>query len=446
MAPFAKTGGLADVAGSLPLALGRLGIEVMVLMPKYRGIEFSEKRLSDHVQVHFIEHEPFFNRSGLYGHQDSDYADNLDRFSYFSRECLTAAKRLGFKPDVAHAHDWHASLIPVLLKTEFLADDFFKQTKSLLTIHNLAYQGVFAASEYKKIGLSQELFSVAGFEFYGMVNLLKAGLLFADRLNTVSPAYAKEIQTVEFGCGLEGVLRQRKNKLSGILNGIDTQAWNPATDTKLSAGYSAESLAGKKICKASLQKKYGLEVNPQIPLLAVVSRLAHQKGLDLIAQALPDLISSPLQLVILGDGDADYRRLFERLGRDYPAQVKVSLGFQVMAAHEIYAGADLFLMPSQFEPCGLGQLISMRYGTIPVVRATGGLKDTVIDADQDPKKGNGFSFDLFDSKSFLSAVNRAMKAYRDQERWNLLMTCAMKCNFSWDESAKKYEQLYREAV
>ncbi len=446
VAPFAKTGGLADVAGSLPLALGKLGIDVLILMPKYRGIEVSEKILSDRVRVRFIEHEAFFNRSGLYGNRESDYTDNLDRFTFFSYECLAEAKRLGFKPDVVHAHDWHAALIPVLLKTKFAKDDFYKGSKTVLTIHNLAYQGVFAPSEYKKLGLPQDLFSVDGFEFYGQVNVLKAGLLFADRLNAVSPSYATEIQTQEFGCGLEGVLQKRKRRLSGILNGIDTEAWNPATDAKIKTFYSAGSLEGKKKCKRALQEKCGFEADPEIPVLAIVSRLTHQKGLDLLAKAVPHFFKKKFQFVVLGDGEAEYRRLFEDIEKKYPGKAKIFFGFRAAEAHTIYAGADLFLMPSLFEPCGLGQLISMRYGTIPVVRRTGGLKDTVIDADEHPKKGNGFTFEGLEVTNFIKALDRAEKAFEDKKRWDALVQSAMKSDFSWDESAKKYESLYREAL
>ena len=446
VAPFAKTGGLADVAGSLPLALGKQGIDVLILMPKYRGIEGVQKSLSDRVSVRFVEHEAYFNRSGLYGNGGGDYADNLERFTFFSRECLRLAEALDYKPDVVHAHDWHTALLPVLLKTEFSNHFFYKKTRTVLTLHNLAYQGHFPASEYEGLGLPKDLFSVDGFEFYGKINLLKAGILFADRLNTVSPGYAKEIQMPEFGFGLENVLKKKKNRLSGILNGIDTDAWNPKTDPKISASYSPESLEGKKKCKKVLQELCGFKANPGVPLLAVVTRLAEQKGLDILAGAAPRLFSKDLQLVLLGEGDAHYRRLFETIASQYSKNVRFFPEFAADRAHAIYAGADLFLMPSLFEPCGLGQMISMRYGTIPVVHATGGLKDTVLDADRDLKTGNGFTFDAANSTDFMNAMDRALKAFKDEMRWKALISSAMKTDFSWTQSAQQYEKLYRETL
>ncbi len=446
MAPFAKTGGLADVAGSLPQALGKLGIQTLVVMPKYRGIELTDTEIAPNVHIHFVENEAFFNRSGLYGNGDSDYEDNLDRFSFFSQECLRLAKRVNFQPDIVHAHDWHTALVPVLLKTKFASDDFFKKSRSLLTIHNLAYQGQFPAAEYKKLGLPAALFSMDGFEFYGGVNVLKAGLLHADRLNAVSPTYAEEIRTAEYGCGLEGVLERRKKSLSGILNGLDTDIWDPAKDTRIVSHFSAAALEGKKRCKAELQKKYGFEVDPAVPVLAVVSRLAHQKGLDLLAQASAELLKEKVQLIVLGDGDPEYRRKFEKLGQKYTANAKILIGFRAPEAHGIYAGADFFLMPSRFEPCGLGQLIAMRYGAVPVVRATGGLKDTVIDADRDAVKGNGFVFEQPIAADFMSTLRRALKAYGEQGRFAGIVQTGMKADFSWDESAKKYEILYKEAL
>ena len=438
MAPFAKTGGLADVAGSLPQALGRLGIDVLVLMPKYRGITDTEKSLGEHVRVRFVEHEGFFNRSGLYGNADGDYPDNLDRFSFFSRECLRLARELGFKPDVVHAHDWHAAIVPVLLKAK--PDPFFQKTKSVLTIHNLAYQGHFDYAQWPKLGLPASLFSVDGFEFYGKINVLKAGLLYADRLNAVSPAYAKEIQAAEAGCALEGVLQKRQKDLSGILNGIDTALWDPWADKKLAAPFSAAAPAGKKVCKAALQKQCGLAEDPETPVFAIVSRLAEQKGLDILAEVAPAMLSKKLQLVLLGDGDARYRQAFAALEKRFPKAMKAHIGFDAAAAHAIYAGADFFLMPSLFEPCGLGQMISMRYGTLPVVRATGGLKDTVKDG------VNGFVFERPSSAEFLAAVECALKTYGDKTTLKKMTETAMNADFSWEESAKKYEALYREAA
>ncbi len=426
------------------MALGKLGMDVLVLMPKYRGIGFTEKHLSDRVTVRLIEHEAFFNRASLYGNGGQDYADNLDRFLFFSTECLALTKRLDFKPDLVHVHDWHTALIPVLLKTRYAKDDFFKKAKTLLTIHNLAYQGQFDGSEYSKLGLSSELFSMDGFEFYGKVNLLKAGLLYADCLNTVSQTYAQEIQTREFGFGLEGILQKRKNRLHGILNGIDPQIWNPETDSKIAQVYSLKDFSGKRVCKEFLQKKCGFSVDPKIPVLAVVSRLAHQKGMDILAEAIPAMMREGVQLAIVGDGDSSYKSQMESLEKKYPTRMKVFAGFQVQEAHDLYAGADLFLMPSLFEPCGLGQMISMRYGTIPVVRSTGGLKDTVVDATADPTRGNGFSFVTPTPEELMKVLSRALSYFQEKQPWNQLMERAMAMDFSWDESAKKYVELYRE--
>ncbi len=411
-------------------------------MPKYRGIGFTEKKLSDNVRARFIEHEGYFNRSGLYGNADADYPDNLERFAFFSRECLAVAEKEKFQPDVVHAHDWHTAMIPALLKA--WPGDFFAKTKTLLTIHNLAYQGLFGAEEYPKLGLPKNLFSMDSFEFYGKVNLLKGGLLKADRLNAVSPGYAEEIKTKEFGCGLEGVLQKRKKRLSGILNGIDAAAWDPAKDARLEANYSADDLAGKSLCKAALQRLCRFEEDPKTPLFAVVSRLTPQKGLDLLAEAAPDMLSKKLQLVVLGDGDPHHRRMFTRIEKDFPKNSRMFLGFDAVKAHAIYAGSDFFLMPSLFEPCGLGQMIAMRYGAVPVVRATGGLKDTVTDAAQ--KNGNGFTFKEAAAPAFAAAVGRALEAYADPKTMRTLVATGMKADFSWDESAKKYETLYREAM
>src|SRR3989338_1700848 len=444
VAPFVKTGGLADVTGSLPFALGELGVRSAVMMPRYRGLQAKRKKPSKNVSIFFIEHEKFFNRAGVYGNERGDYHDNLRRFSFFCNQALSLAKEIGFKPDIVHAHDWQTALLPVLLKTRFLADAFFKKTKSVLTVHNLAYQGHFPGNQFKELGLDAGLFSVDGFEFYGKVNLLKAGLIFADRVNTVSPTYAEEIKTREFGFGLDGVVADRPVPVKGILNGIDFDLWNPGTDKKVKKRYSVEDLSGKDACKADLQKSCGFEVNPDIPLFGMVTRLAEQKGLELFSEIADKFLSLGVQFVLLGEGDGVYHTTFVNIGKRHPKTSAIYLGFNAVDAHRIYAGADFFLMPSYFEPCGLGQMISFRYGTIPVARKTGGLADTLVDADKDPKRGNGFLFEERIPEKLLEAIGRAIAAFRNKRRLRALRRRGLRADFSWRHSAKEYKKFYEE--
>jgi starch synthase len=444
--PFAKTGGLADVTGSLPLALEKLGIETVVVMPRYRGLGPEPRRISDKVTVYFVENELYFNRAGIYGDGRGDYPDNLERFSFFSRQALTLTRQIGFKPDLIHAHDWQTALVPVLLKTRLAKDPFFQKTKTILTVHNLAYQGIFPEKLYPQLELPWELFSLDGFEFYGKINLLKAGLLFADALSTVSPGHAKEIQTKEYGFGLEGVIHKRRLGLRGILNGIDTDFWDPKTDPRIPKNYGPKNFKGKSSCKAALQKKCGLSVDPQTALFGMVSRLAQQKGLDLLAQIAGDFLAKNVQLVLLGSGDKSYEGLFRGLGRKHPKNTSVHLGFDAQNAHAIYAGADFFLMPSAFEPCGLGQMIALRYGAIPVVRKTGGLADTILDVDEHPKSGNGFVFEDHHAGHFLKAIERALKFFGDRKAFLALQKHALAQDFSWERSAHEYKKFYRDVL
>jgi starch synthase len=446
VAPFAKTGGLADVTGSLPLALGKLGVEILVTMPRYRGIEISKKKLSDNVQIRFVENEEYFNRSSLYGNERGDYEDNLKRFHFFCRRSLEIAREIDFKPDILHAHDWQTALLPVIIKMTRGSDEFFRGTKTLLTIHNVAYQGHFPRSEYDVLGLDPSLFSLEGFEFYGKINLLKGGLIFADAVSTVSPTYAKEITTREYGFGLESILKQKPGGVHGILNGLDYDLWDPATDKAIKKKYSLEEPAGKAVCKADLQKIYGLSVDPDVPAFGIVTRLAEQKGLDILSEAIDAMLAKDIQFVLLGDGDPAYKTTFSNVGKRHAGTGKVStnIGFDSADARKVYAGADFFLMPSYFEPCGLGQLISLKYGTLPIVRATGGLVDTIVDADADPKNGNGFMFRDHTPERLIQAVDRAIKAYGDKKRMSVLKKRAMKADFSWTKSAKAYRDLYKE--
>lgn len=443
-APFVKTGGLADVAGSLPLALGALDIEVLVMIPRYRGIEARDKKLADNVRIHFVDHEAYYNRSGLYGNEGGDYPDNLERFSFFCRESLAASKQKGFKPDIVHLNDWQTALTAVLLKIKLKDDPFFKNTRTLLTVHNLAFQGQFPEKKFAELGLDESLYSPDAFEFYGKVNLLKAGLIFADALNTVSPTYAKEILTEEYGAGLDGVLKQRANRLRGILNGLDTNVWDPSGDPRIKKKYSADKMDGKAACKQHLQESCSLEAAPDVPVFGVVSRLAEQKGLDLIAEMADEFLEKRVQFVLLGEGDGVYHTTFRNIAARHPKNTDMNIGFDAEEAHKVYAGCDFFLMPSYFEPCGLGQLIALRYGTIPIVRRTGGLADTVIDVDTDVRHGNGFVFESRTGSALLKTVERALAAYADKKRFHALRTHGMKADYSWQRSASEYKKYYKE--
>ncbi|MBI3316170.1 MAG: glycogen synthase [Candidatus Omnitrophica bacterium] len=444
--PFAQTGGLGEVAGSLPLALGKLGLEVAVVMPRYRGIVCAKKRLGQNVTGYFIENEAYFNRAFLYGNGRGDYPDNLERFSFFCHEALALAKALRFKPDIVHAHDWQAALLPVLLKTKVATDPFFEKTKCLLTMHNLQYQGIFPSKAYASLGLDEKLFDVKGFEFYGKINLLKAGILYADALNTVSPTYAKEILTPEYGFGLEGVLREKTGRLKGILNGIDGNVWDPAKDRWLKKHYSSHVPKAKELNKAALQASCGFEKNPRIPVFGMVTRLAEQKGLDLLAKVMDPFLSRKVQMVILGDGDHTYESSYRNFARKHAENCSALVGFGVAESHQIYAGSDFLLMPSLFEPCGLGQMIALKYGTLPVVRKTGGLADTIVDADEYPKRGNGFVFKERDPEELLDTLDRALSAFEDKKRFGSLRKSAMHSDFSWDRSAHAYKEYYREIL
>ena len=434
------------MAGTLPLELGKLGVQVLVMMPRYRGILARKKKLAENVNIVFVENEVFFNRASLYGNDKGDYSDNLERFSFFCKRSLELAREIGFKPDVVHVHDWQASFIPALLKEKYSDDPFFQKTKSLLTIHNLAYQGIFPHRLYPALELPEDLFSAEGFESHGKINLLKAGILFSDAISTVSPTYAEEIQGKELGFGLDEAVKKRAQSLHGILNGIDVNVWNPAKDKAIKKFFSAAAIEGKAANKADLQKTCSMEVDPDIPLFGMVTRLAEQKGLESFAEIADEFLSKNVQFVLLGEGDSVYHTTFRNIGSRHTKNSAIYLGFDSEEAHRIYAGCDFFLMPSLFEPCGLGQLISMRYGTVPIVRRTGGLADTVIDCDADPKKGNGFSFTGRFSSGLLQAIERALKVFEDKKRFKELQVTGMKGDFSWKQSAERYKKLYKDLI
>ncbi|HEY5974552.1 MAG TPA: glycogen synthase GlgA [Geobacteraceae bacterium] len=469
VAPFAQTGGMADVTASLAKALKRLGHDVRLFMPSYRcvqklGVPLRKARKSvevpigemvskgylrqaylDDVPVYLLESKEYFDRDDLYGTSDGDYPDNHRRFAFFCRGILEVLKKLDFRPDLLHCHDWQTALVPIILRYEHHSDAFFANTATLFTIHNLAYQGVFPRTALEEMGLNKTCYRIERLEFFGQLNLMKGAILTSDLLNTVSESYCREIQTPEAGCGLDGVLSIRSGQLSGILNGLDTEEWDPASDQRIFKQFSPDSLAAKAINKKGLQKLLGLEVNPDVPLIGIVSRLVEQKGLNLLEQLLPRLAGEELQLVILGSGDSGIsQRLssFAKQSRNF----SFNLGFNPELAPKIYAGADMFLMPSHFEPCGISQMIALRYGAVPVVRRTGGLGDTVTEERVGNRQPNGFTFDDYTPEALWEVIRRALEAYRNKAKWRKLMRSGMVCDFSWLHSARRYEELYRRCL
>ncbi len=450
--PFSKTGGLADVAGALPAALGALGAEVVTVSPLYRGVagrslegtglrvrvpvgsSVVESAVFRSGRHYFLEHDPYFDRDGLYGTAQGEYPDNASRFVFLCRGALELLRVLGV-PDVVHAHDWQAGLVPAYLRS--LYADAFPRARSVFTIHNIAYQGNFWHWDMPLTGLDWKHFNWRELEFHGRLSFLKAGLVFADAVTTVSPTYAREIQTPAFGNGLEGVVRDRSAALHGILNGVDDAEWNPETDPHLPARYGARDLSGKAACKEGLQREAGLPADPRIPLVGMVGRLAWQKGVDLFLECAEALAAERLQFAILGSGEAHYQAALAELARRHPRRFAVRAGFDEALAHRIEAGSDLFLMPSRYEPCGLNQIYSLRYGTVPVVHATGGLADTVEEG------VTGFTFTPFTRGALLGAMRRALEAWGDRPRWRALMLEGMVREFGWSGPARRYLELYR---
>jgi starch synthase len=467
--PFAKTGGLADVAGALPRALQRLGHDVRIILPYYqsveeRGFETRKGRRSvevtiggdsrkaqlrqfdmDGVPVYFVDYRPYFFRDGLYGTAAGDYPDNAQRFAFFCRAALAFLPRLGWRPDVLHLHDWQTGLVPVLLRTELKKDPFFAGMPSVLTIHNLGYQGLFPPEILPVIGVDRSLFAIDGIEYYGKVSFLKGGLVFSDLLTTVSPTYCREIQSPEMGFGLDGVLRARASDLFGVLNGIDVHQWDPSLDSALPFPYGCTDLRGKGRSKKALQKELGLTPSSAVPIVAMVTRLDTQKGLDLVEEAWNAMMQRNLQFVILGSGEEKHTRFFAALRDRYPGKISIHLGFDDALARRIYAGSDIFLMPSHYEPCGLGQLIALRYGALPLVRRTGGLADTITDPREDPSKANGFTFTEASPRALLSAADRALALFADRRAWLKMVRRGMSQDISWGNSAQTYLELYAKA-
>lgn len=455
-APFAKTGGLADVAGSLPGALRAIGQDVAVLLPRYGFIPLKGvRRVFDQLPIwlgsvrydtavylapaevpfYLLDCPPLYDRPGLYGPAGEDYPDNHIRFAVLSRAALALVRYL-CRADIIHCHDWQAGLVPVYLRTIFADDPTFLAVRTLFTIHNLGYQGLFPQAALAEIGLDAAVFRPEGLEFFGQVSLIKGGLNYADALNTVSPTYGCEIQTPEYGFGLDGVLRARAGVLTGILNGVDYSVWDPETDPHIAANYSVEDLTGKIQCKRALLRDFGLpEEAMALPLIGIVSRFTSQKGADLIAETAGEIAAEGFCLVALGTGDPEYEDLFRTLESSYPGRIAVRVAYDDALAHRVEAGADLFLMPSRYEPCGLNQIYSLRYGTVPVVRATGGLDDTI-------KDGTGFKFREYAGRAMLEALRAAGDAYGRPDRWKAMMRQGMQEDFSWRRSAVQYAALY----
>lgn len=477
--PFSKTGGLADVAAALPKVLAEAGHEVSVITPFYpqvdarrnprdpgiestgRAIEVPIGRktvvaqvLQSHlpnsaVPVYLIDQPHYFDRASLYGERGEDYRDNSERFIFFSRAVFEAARVLDLRPEIIHANDWQTGLIPALQRIEFARQPVFERTATVFTIHNMAYQGQFWHWDMLLTGLDWKYFNYRQMEFFGSLNLLKTGITFADILTTVSPTYAREIQTPEYGYGLHGVLHSRRDDLVGILNGVDTDVWNPETDPHIARNYNTMTVAeGKQACKSDLQQRVGLPGRNDVPLFGMISRMADQKGLDLIAGCSQDLLRLDLQLVFLGTGDPRYEEVLKQLTEQFPRKVAAVIGFDEPLAHRIEAGADAYLMPSQYEPCGLNQMYSLIYGTVPIVRAVGGLADSVIDASEhnvDAGTANGFSFVRYQSEALFRQVCRALGVYQDRRTWMQLARTGIERDWSWRRSAAQYLDVYRRA-
>jgi starch synthase len=388
----------------------------------------------------------YYQRDQLYGDSQGDYPDNAERFVYFSRSILEACKQLNFSPDIIHCNDWQTGLIPLYLRRLHKDEPVFAQTASVYTVHNLGYQGLFWHYDMHLTGLGWEFFTPNGLEYYGKINLMKGGLLWADVINTVSKTYSQEIQTKEYGHGLEGVLQYRSNDLYGIVNGVDYSVWDPETDPLIAQNYRSKALAGKTACKKDLLQEYGLPINTKRPVIGMISRLDNQKGFDLIAEIIDKMMDLDLYFILLGTGHEKYHKLFQHIGEKYPKKAGIRIAYDNTLAHKIEAGADMFLMPSRYEPCGLNQIYSLKYGTVPIVRATGGLNDTIKIFQPKAGTGTGIKFNKYKSDNLLNAIKTALKAYQDKKSWKALMLRGMKEDFSWNASAKEYEKLYNKAL
>lgn len=465
--PFSKTGGLADVVEALPRALVGLGHEVTVLLPRYRNTRASavtvpsltvptgdalrfpaieEGGALHGVHYYFVDDPEYFDREQLYGVAGKDYPDSAERFAEFCGAAVEFCKRV-WMPDVIHCHDWQAGLVPVLLRTRYVKDVVMQELPVVFTIHNMGYHGAFPRETMTKIGLPENLFGIDAMEFYGRVNFLKGALIFSDFLTTVSPKYAEEIKTPEYGHGLDGVIRNCADRLSGILNGVDYSAWSPERDKIIAARYSPKDLSGKAVCKQNVLEVFGLPAEAMNkPLIGIVSRFAGQKGFDLIEQVADELLAEDLSVVALGAGEPRYEKLFRELAKTYPTKFSVRVAYDNLLAHKVEAGADIFLMPSRYEPCGLNQIYSLKYGTVPVVRATGGLDDTIEEFDLASGCGTGFKFQPYEGLALLQAIQQALSIYRNEPAaWRRIQLNGMAKDFSWQVSALEYAKLYERA-
>ena len=471
--PFAKTGGLADVAGALPAALKRLGSDVRLVLPFYRvvrqgnfetrplldnleiplGIEklagdVLETKTDDDIPVYLIERDDMYDRPNLYGNARGDYYDNLERFTFFAHASLRIAEAISFKPDVIHCHDWQTGLVPALLKGPYSRETPRNGTPSVFTIHNLGYQGIFPQEKMPVTGLPRShFFRAEGLEFWGKMSLLKAGIVYSEAITTVSPKYAEEIQTPEYGMGMEGVLKHRSAFLHGILNGVDYRLWDPERDLHIATKYSRQEMRGKGHCKDALIAEMGLDPSLQErPLLAMISRLDAQKGLDLVVEIMEKILAMDVGFIVLGSGDEKIQQAIQKAAKKNPGRVGLFFGFNEPLAHRIMAGADVFLIPSRYEPCGLTQMYALKYGTVPVVRATGGLDDTIVQFDPKRGEGNGFKFSAYKPASFLAAIQKAIELFQNPDAWKKLIANGMKADFSWDRSAQRYLELYHTVI
>ena len=472
--PFAKSGGLADVAGALPKALRALGHDVRVVMPRYYVVDKEKYKLKpldgslgvpmgsmgeawagvlegtlpgSDVPVYFIEHEGFFGRKGLYDEDGVGYGDNDNRFIFFSKAVMQLAKKLHFKPDVIHANDWHTASIPILLNTTYAFDPNFENTGSLLTIHNLQHQGKFYKGCMDVLGVGWEHFNANELEEYDGVNLLKGGIVHADAINAVSKKYAQEIRTPAFGWGLDKLIDEKAYKLFGILNGVDYDEWSPAVDEFIPAKFDIDDLSGKAVCKSALQKRFNLPERSDVPVIGLVGRLAEQKGITLLSAAIWNLMEMDIQIVLLGTGEKWAEHFFSDVASKYPEKFACYMGYKNDLAHQIEAGSDLFLMPSLFEPCGLNQIYSLRYGTLPIVRATGGLDDTIENYNSESKSGNGFKFYDATPEALSGTLKWAVDTYyHDKDGFDQLRLNAMRARFNWEVAAQGYEDLYRHII
>lgn len=462
-APFIKTGGLGEVIGSLPKALRAQNVDARVVLPKYMTIPDEYRNNINHIKyiyvdigwrhqycgieeynlyglpVYFIDNEYYFGRDMIYGYDD----DEPERYAFYCKAVLEILPHIGFKPDILHCHDWQTGMVPVLLKAKYMDDEFYRDIRTLFTIHNLKYQGVFPKELVEDLlGLGGEYYTADKLEFYGGVSFMKGGLTYSDLINTVSPTYAQEIQTPFFGQKLDGLLRARHGDLFGILNGIDYDAYNPKDDPLIYENYDSKNIQGKMNNKLKLQEHLGLPIREDVPVIALITRLVSQKGLDLIECVLDEILGMDIQMIVMGDGEAHYEWLFRDGAHRYPHKLSANIYYDNALAHKIYAGADIFLMPSLFEPCGLAQLFSLRYGTIPIVRETGGLRDTVQPYNEFTGEGNGFSFTNYNAHDMLYTIRRAIEFFHRKDIWNVLVRRGMSGDYSWDKSASKYIELY----